>query len=412
MTKIQFIHCGDLHIGTNVYNNIERKRDFVLSLKDMAEYAIEQKVDFVIISGDFFNKKQIDPDALEGAMEVLSILKVAKIDVIVIEGNHDTSIYTEDISWLYFLSKKEYLKLLQTKFIKGEPIISKWNSKSKIGSYLDFGEIRIFGVGYLGASTKKKIELLEPHLNPSKFNIMMLHASINSMLYSDLGGIKKEDISIIKNKIDYLALGHIHKKYEIDNWIFNPGSLENWRLNEALYKKGFFHITLDSNKIKNVEFKESKRRPVYLWNVDITGCKDSNDVYKKVINFIEKNKPSVKPSKNPIISLTYIGKVDFSTLQIDNNFIKKEIEEKLNPLICEIKDGVNILTSAGKAVVLPSKNEIEKEEIGKLIDLNPEYKKNKDMITNLILSFKAKALSGLDEDELIGLVQNNLNDLK
>jgi len=412
MGEIQFIHCGDLHIGTNRYKNDERKRDFISSFKDMAEYAIEQKVDFVIVSGDFFNKKQIDPDALEGAIEVLSILKDSKIDVVVIEGNHDTSIYTEDNSWLFFLSKKDYLKLLQTKFVKGEPEISKWNSKSKVGSYIDFGSIRIFGVGYLGASTKKKIELLEPNLKPNRFNIMMLHASINSMLYADLGGIKKEDISIIKDKIDYLALGHIHQKYDIDNWIFNPGALENWRLNEASYKKGFYHVKLESNKIKEVIFRESKRRPVFLWSVDITGCKDSSDVYKRVISFIEENKPSAKLPEKPIVSLTYVGKVDFSTLQIDNQFIKEAIEERTGSLICEIKDGANILTSSGKAVVLPSKNEIEKEEIGKLIDLHPEYKQNKDMITSLILSFKAKALSGLDDEELIGLVQNNMSELK
>jgi len=408
MKKIQFIHCADLHIGTNRFKNDERKRDFIESFRDVAEYALEHKVDFMIIAGDFFDKKQIDSDALEEAIEVLSILKDAKIDVIVIEGNHDTSIYSEENSWLYFLSRKDYVKLLQTKFEKGEPIISKWNKTSKVGSYIDHGNIRMFGVGYLGASTKKKIEILEPHLEPNKFNIMMLHASINSMLYSDLGGIKKEEIEILKDKINYLALGHIHKKYELNDWIFNPGSLENWRVDEASYKKGFFHITLESNKIKDVLFKESKRRPVYKWEIDISGCKDTNDVYKAVIDFIDKNKPSKESTEKPIVSLTYVGKVDFSTLQIDNDFIKKEVEEKVNPLVCEIKDGANVLTSTGKVVVLPSKHKIEEEEIGKLIDLHPEYKKKKDLMTNLILSFKRKVLAGTKEEELVGLIKNNI----
>jgi len=412
MKGIQFIHCADLHIGTNTFKNDERKRDFIDSFRAVAEYALEHKVDFVIIAGDFFNKKQIDPDALEGAIEVLSILKDAKIDVIVIEGNHDTSIYSEENSWLYFLSRKDYVKLLQTKFDKGEPVISKWDKVSKVGSYTDYGDIRIFGVGYLGASTKKKIELLEPHLKLSNFNIMMLHASINSMLYSDLGGIKKEEIEILKNKINYLALGHIHKKYELDNWILNPGSLENWRIDEATHQKGFFHVKLESNKIKEVVFIESKTRPVYKWDVNISNCKDTNDVYKAVIDFIDKNKPSKEPTERPIVSLTYVGKVDFSTLQIDNEFIKKEVEEKLNPLVCEIKDGANVLTSTGKVVVLPNKHKIEEEEIGKLIDLHPEYKKKKDLMTKLVLSFKQKVLAGTNEEELVGLVKGNITDLK
>ncbi|MCG2720056.1 MAG: exonuclease SbcCD subunit D, partial [Nanoarchaeota archaeon] len=406
-----FIHCADLHLGTNRYKNEERKYDFVLSFKDLAIYAIAQKVAFILVSGDFFNKKQIDPDALEGAIEVLSLLKDAKIEVIAIEGNHDTSIYNEENSWLYFLSKKDYLKLLQTKFIKGQPIILKWDSRSKVGSYIDIGDIRIFGVGYLGASTKRKIELLKPYLKLSKFNIMMLHASINSMIYTDLGGIKEEEIDILKNEINYLALGHIHKKYEINKWIFNPGAMENWRLDEASYKKGYFHVKIEANKIKEVIFKESKRRPVLNWEIDITGCKDSNDVYKKVLSYAEKNKPD-SSVKKPIIVITYVGKVDFSTIQIDNQFIKNEIERRFNPLICELRDGANILLSGGKMMVLPSKNEIEKEEIGQLIDLHPEYKKRKRVLTELILKFKTKALSSLDEEELIDLIHGYVGDGK
>ena len=408
--QIQFIHCADLHIGTNRMNNQERRNDFLNSFRNLVEYAIENHVNFIIISGDFFDKKQIDPDALEGAMEVLSLLKDAKIEVLVIEGNHDASIYSEDVSWLYFLSKKGYLRLLQTKFQDGNPLINEWDDKLKIGSYFDYGDIRIFGVGYLGASTKKKIELIEPNLKKNKFNIMLLHASINSMLNLDLGGVKKEDLMVLKDKIDYLALGHIHCKEEIENWIFNPGSIENWRLEESIHKKGFFHITLESNKIKKVLFKESETRPVYLWKIDISDCKDCNDVYKKVLDYAEKNKPSNQ--EKPIISITYTGKVDFSTIQIDNDLIKKQIEERFNPLICEIKDGANVLMASGKVSVLPSKNEIEREEIGKLIDLYPDYRKNKDKLINLILSFKTYTLTEFNEDELIDLAKNSLSDLK
>jgi len=408
--QIQFIHCADLHIGTNRIDNQERKRDFLDSFKDLANYAITSKINFIVISGDFFDKKQIDPDSLEGAISILSLLRDAKIDVLVIEGNHDASIYSEENSWLYFLSKKNYLKLLQTKFSNGEPIITEWDDKSKVGSYMDYGDIRIFGVGYLGASTKKKIELIESKLVKNKFNIMLLHASVNAMIQLDLGGVKKEDLMILKDKINYLALGHIHHKEEIDNWIFNPGSLENWRLEEAGNKKGFFHVILESGKIKKVIFRESKKRPIYLWKIDISGCKTCNDVYKRVLEYADKNKPITQ--ERPIISITFVGKVEFSTIQIDNEFIKKEIEEKFNPLICEIKDGANILMSNGKVTILPNRNEIEREEIGKIIDLYPEYKKKKDELINLVLSFKTKALTEFEDTDLIELIKNNISELK
>lgn len=408
--QIQFIHCADLHIGTNRTNNQERKKDFLDSFKDLANYAITNKINFIVISGDFFDKKQIDPDSLEGAISILSLLREAKIDVLVIEGNHDASIYSEENSWLYFLSKNSYLKLLQTKFSNGEPVISEWDNELKIGSYIDYGNIRVFGVGYLGASTKKKIELIGSKLAKNKFNIMLLHASVNAMMHLDLGGVKKEDLMILKDKIDYLALGHIHQKQEIDNWIFNPGSLENWRLEESNHKKGFFHVILESDKIEEIIFKESKKRPVYLWKIDISGCKDCNDVYKRVLKYANENKLNTK--ERPIISITFIGKVEFSTIQIDNEFIKKEIEERFNPLICEIKDGANILMSNGKVTILPNRTEIEREEIGKIIDLYPEYKKKKDELISLVLSFKTKALTEFEDDDLIELIKSNISELK
>ena len=48
MTEIQFIHCADLHIGTNRWKNPERKQDFIDSFEHLANYAIEKKVDFII----------------------------------------------------------------------------------------------------------------------------------------------------------------------------------------------------------------------------------------------------------------------------------------------------------------------------------------------------------------------------
>ncbi len=409
--RVQFIHCADLHIGTNRNNNIDRKQDFSDSFLDLAGYAIKNKVNFIVISGDFFDKKQIDPDSLQGAMSALRLLREEKIDVLVIEGNHDASIYTDENSWLSFLSKNNYLKLLQTKFVNGEPILEEWDEGARKGSYVDYGHTRIFGVGYLGASTKKKIELIEPKIVKNKFNIMLLHASVNAMLHLDLGGVKKEDLSILKNKVDYLALGHIHQKQEMDGWIFNPGSLENWRFEESAHPHGFFHVTLESGKVKEIIFKESKKRSVYLWKIDISGCRDCNAIYKKVLDYSEKNKPLVADEK-PVIIINLFGKVDFSTIQIDNEFIKKEINTRFKPLICEIKDGSNVLMQDGKVVILPNKSEIEREEIEKMIELYPEYRKNKSKFTDLILAFKAKALLDFKEEDLIDLIKNNLEELK
>ena len=41
------------------------------------------------------------------------------------------------------------------------------------------------------------------------------------------GALRYSDLLPLKAAgIDYLGLGHIHKQYDVEDWIFNPGSLE------------------------------------------------------------------------------------------------------------------------------------------------------------------------------------------
>jgi DNA repair exonuclease SbcCD nuclease subunit len=45
-------------------------------------------------------------------------------------------------------------------------------------------------------------------------------------------------------KIDYLALGHFHKQFTINNWIFNPGSSEPVCSADFTYKRGIFLVNI------------------------------------------------------------------------------------------------------------------------------------------------------------------------
>jgi len=47
------------------------------------------------------------------------------------------------------------------------------------------------------------------------------------------GTVSEHSLGPLKDGLDYLALGHIHKRFELNDWVFNPGSLENWSLDET-----------------------------------------------------------------------------------------------------------------------------------------------------------------------------------
>ena len=51
----KFAHIGDTHLGYRQYNLEQREQDFYDAFNRAIDRIIEEKVDFVIHSGDLFN---------------------------------------------------------------------------------------------------------------------------------------------------------------------------------------------------------------------------------------------------------------------------------------------------------------------------------------------------------------------
>ncbi|MBE9069671.1 metallophosphoesterase, partial [Leptolyngbya cf. ectocarpi LEGE 11479] len=97
----KFLHIADVHLGFDRYNSKVRTKDFFHTLWDVFErYAIGTGVDFVVIAGDLFEHRMIQPAILNQAQLCLQQLQAVGIPVIAIEGNHDNCPYGTKTSWL------------------------------------------------------------------------------------------------------------------------------------------------------------------------------------------------------------------------------------------------------------------------------------------------------------------------
>ena len=75
LTKVQcictmprFLHLADVHLGFDRYDSKERTQDFYYAFNDALEkYAIAPQVDFVLIAGDLFEHRNIQPATLNQA---------------------------------------------------------------------------------------------------------------------------------------------------------------------------------------------------------------------------------------------------------------------------------------------------------------------------------------------------------
>lgn len=410
MILTSFVHCSDLHLGNMQYNNQERFEDFGKAFSQIAEYAIQNRVNLLLISGDMFNKRNINAMTLIQAIQILDRLKNANIQVLAIEGNHDKAFCEDKISWMQFLSEENYIKLLKPDFHGNDIYLHRWNSqKLNRGAFIETENARIYGIGYLGATTGQRIKQIADKIErDGKFTIMMLHAAIQSMAKMDIGCLKLDEIEVLKDRVDYLALGHLHHRNEMDEWAFNPGAPECWDMAEADYEKGFYHVILvtDASVKKQVNFIKSKRRDTYRKEIDISGSKNPSEVEEKVWNNIEYNVIAVMD--RPIVQLLLVGKIDFDPTEIDVSSIGKKLQNEYKCLVTEIVNNANLFINKYDKGKILDRESIEREVILDLIKQTARFSDSEEKLADLALRIKDMVLSKSSAYEINELIYNQV----
>src|SRR5215213_6684181 len=158
---MKFLHISDVHLGCTRYQLAESPRDFFDAWIDVLQkYAIDEKVDFVIMCGDFFHKRSVPPETMNYAVAGLTLLRDAGIPVITIEGNHDQKHNDSDYSWLRSLANWNLLYLLEPKNVDGKMSYQAWDRDDQDGGFVDIKNARIFGSHWYGASANWAIPML------------------------------------------------------------------------------------------------------------------------------------------------------------------------------------------------------------------------------------------------------------
>ncbi|HEX8337006.1 MAG TPA: exonuclease SbcCD subunit D, partial [Pyrinomonadaceae bacterium] len=249
----KFLHMSDVHLGCRRYNLEERTKDFFRSWFDVINnHAIPSEVDFVLIAGDFFDRRNIDPQTMNHALAGLQVLKDAGIPVVAIEGNHDRRDAVSDYSWMRSFSQAGFFVLLEPARVEESAEGSlpwqmvPWDEESKAGSYIDIKGARIFGTHWYGTSANAAMPMLAESLRAARgeglFHILLLHTDVEGQLSRPIPALSVEKLKELRALVDYVALGHTHKRFELENWAFNPGSLEACSIDEYREERGFYLV--------------------------------------------------------------------------------------------------------------------------------------------------------------------------
>ena len=430
MQPIKFIHMADTHLGYQQYNLPERKRDFNKAFNWVLDKSIKEEVDFILLAGDVFNTNKSDPETIAAIYQMITQFKYNSVEslnreipIIAIEGNHDKSNYFSERSWLRFLAELKLIILLNPKYNKEENMFDfiPYSENKKKPGMVRIKDTCVYGIPFYGAMTKDYFPVIYDSLadNSDTFNILMMHFGIKDQVKDKPGIEINENMQLLYGKINYLALGHFHKKYELpknNEWIFNPGSLE---VNDAKevwrsYTRGIFLVEVKDKENPNIRHipcvygriessDEIPNRFFFQHSIDIGKAKSTS--FENTISYILSNLRTLeeKGTKNykkndldlPIVLLKLSGTISYSKLEVNINELKEKIMEKYDVLDVRIFsgmvnskiDGIVVDSSSEKSI-----EEIENEVLSLLIEQNPDYQPIKNEIIQLMLDLKSSLL--------------------
>jgi DNA repair protein SbcD/Mre11 len=413
----KFAHITDCHIGA--WRNPKLRDLNLKAFEDAIMACIDAKVDFIVISGDFFdaNIPQLGP--VKKAVQLISLAKSYGIQTYMIYGSHDFAM--TNVSMIDILHSTD-LFIKPTGYDKEGELI-------KLQFFTDARtKAKITGISgrKMGLDGEIYENLDRPGLESEEgFKILLLHKGI-SELTTDKALVKDcIPLSYLPRGFDYYGGGHIHKRIEGNmgkNKIVYPGPLfgstfEDLEQTAKGERRGFYIVSFD-DKLIDCQFVEVKVADIISQEILVDGM-SATELERKLEDMI-----SSFDVKDMIILVKVVG--TFNGRLSDVDFGKFGANLLSRGALVPILNTNNLTTSSiGEADTLDirgtSKSEIEtsifKENLQKFkMDSNlpqmVEEKmsllyKDEEMALKLLDAFRTEKI----ENETVGIYDDRINSL-
>lgn len=421
---MKIYHAADIHLGRRRLDGRLPDEDIAQSFRFIVEEAVHEKADVFLLAGDLFDKPQVEPRHLRQAQEILVLLRNAGIPVIAIEGNHDKQFVNSDAAtWVGYLADDGLLKLLRPEFNAGGAILKEWDATTRNGSWLDVHDVRFVGAGYLGAATPNKVRQMLAKMETGKPQVLLLHAGPEYFV-GEGGGFSKEELNLLKEKVTYLALGHIHKPMVFGSWACNPGSPENCDLRESDYStdrngktigRGYAVVELDPadpSKPASLIVKSNPRRPVCRVELDCSpfGSRTKNGE-EALMNAALKAAKQATPLKEAVVEIFLTGMLNLNRIVLDQTQAAREIASQagvfavsFDTSLLNLKAGITGGGSESTAQL--SRDQLERNAILQLVNEHPIWglQEEQQSFSSLFYDLKESVRNGKSAEELASLI--------
>lgn len=266
-TPVRILHFADAHIDIANYGRHDpdtalpvRVMDFLASLDQIVDRAIEEQVDLVLFAGDAYKDRNPQPTFQREWGQRMMRLSQAGIATLLLVGNHDVSptagrahtlqeFLTLEVPHIHVADRIELIGP-DALGLPLQVITVPWISRSALMTREDVAGRKVEEIlqileGRVAEAIEKLIEEAERDLPL----LLTAHAGVQGARYgSERAVMLGHDLvlggGIVANRrLDYVALGHIHKHQSLNEDrqppIVYSGSIERIDFGEAKEKKGF-----------------------------------------------------------------------------------------------------------------------------------------------------------------------------
>ena len=260
----KFIHCSDLHIDSpfkgfsSVENSLVEalRKSTYQAFQNIVELALKEKVEAVLIAGDIYDGAEKSLEAQLKFRHELQKLSDKGIDTFIVHGNHDPlDGWSNSLEWparvhIFSGTQIECLPVERNGVVKAH----------------------VYGISYPKRDVTENLAKKFSRGNGEGFAIGLLHSNVGSQSGHDNYAPCSMD-DLIAAKMDYWALGHIHRfriLRESNPAVVYSGNSQARHMRES-GEKGCCLITLNENADPLIQFIPVDAVRYIQGEVDLSG---------------------------------------------------------------------------------------------------------------------------------------------
>ncbi|MBI2303264.1 MAG: exonuclease SbcCD subunit D [Chloroflexi bacterium] len=312
---LRILHAADLHLGVETYGHINpetglntRLEDCLTALDEAVDYALNNDVSLFLFCGDAYKSREPSQTHQREFALRLRRMAAASIPVFLLVGNHDLPAAlgratTMDIFPALAVARVTVARqggtyLIETRHGPLQIIALPWASRSSLLAQEEYKSLPAEEVNRL--MEKKLTDFIQQEADSLRDDIPAIMAA--HWAFSDAVPGSERTMTLgrdpvllpssVPTRLDYVALGHIHRHQSAGGGLMQPlrvysGSLQAMDFGDEGQEKGFCVVDLDERqsagkRVVDFQFHKVTNRPFVTIRVDVRGREPTATVLQAI----------------------------------------------------------------------------------------------------------------------------------